>query len=310
MNGPELLATTLGMCLPALLDMIGMAAFGGIIVAALCEWTAHFGKKALLDKYAQQTAAMALLLMIITVIGSAAVAIPAMDRFPGLRHWLTSPNSPMFHGLAACAVAIVFLLVWSPTWKKMRPLKTLHALFGMIAAVAALAAVAICTIAGALLLPALKAENAPIWPQNLPDHIWAFIGQYILTAMAVGAGLSIGYLILRRSRDDFGRDYYRFGLKKAATWAFLPMIFQFAFQGWLFATLTPAVREMILGGPLGILWGVSLVCAVVCIVIWMTVARSETPMRHKWAAVLGAILLWVMHTANAVLFLNISALPM
>ena len=41
---------------------------------------------------------------------------------------------------------------------------------------------------------------------------------YPLLSMASAAALSCAYLVLRRNRDDFGRDYYNFSLRLAARW--------------------------------------------------------------------------------------------
>lgn len=308
MNGTELLATAATMSLPALLDLIGIAAFGAVMVAALCEWTARANKRVFLDKYAQQSAAMALVFAILMFLGGGPALFMLKGRFPELLQWFGNPTSPLVHTMGACALTVVLLAIWSPTWKKLRKRKGLHATIGLFAAATALATMVVGTAAAALVLPALKTGALPEWPARLPMHIWALVGQYGFTAVAAGAGFSLMYLVLRRNKDDFGRDYYRFGLNTAAKWALIPMIVQFGFQGWFFSMLDEPTRQAVLNGPLGVLWLTAAGCALLCIALWVAVARSETPIRLKWIAFLGALLLWVMHTANSVLFLNLSGI--
>lgn len=308
MNGTELLATAATLSLPALLDLIGIAAFGAVMVAAACEWTARANKRVFLDKYAQQSAAMALLLIIVSILGSIPAMFLLMDRFPGLMQWFSNPSMPLVHTLAAAGATTLLLAVWSITWKKLRKKKGLHAGIGLLAGIGALATMGIGTAAAALVLPALKTGIFPQWPAALPMHVWALIGQYFFTALGAGAGLSLVYLVLRRNKDDFGRDYYRFSLSAAAKWALAPMLIQLGFQGWLFSTLSEQTRQAVQTGPLGILWLVTAGCALICVGLWLAIARSQTPVRLKWAAFLGSLLLWIMHTANTLLFLNLSGI--
>ncbi|WP_018124575.1 hypothetical protein [Desulfovibrio oxyclinae] len=308
MNATELMATAAKMSLPALADLIGLAALGAIVVAAICEWTARIGKRVLLDKYAQQTATMALKLAFLAILGAGMSAFPALQRFPGLKQWLAHPASPVTHVFILCAATVLLLVLWAPLWKKMRKQKGAHSALGLLAAVASFATIAAGTIGAIQLLPALRAENAPQWPTALDPFTAAMTVQYLLVAMASGAGLSLAYLVMRRNKDDFGRDYYRFGLSRAALWAFVPMVLQLGTQGWLFSTLPEQTRTMITQGPLGILWATALAASVLCIALWAPMWKSDSPLRLKWAAFLGALLLWIMHTANTMLFLNLTAL--
>jgi len=127
---------------------------------------------------------------------------------------------------------------------------------------------------------------------------------YPLISITSAAALSCSYLVLRRNRDDFGRDYYNFGLRLAARWAFIPMLGFLACQGWLYAVLPEAFRTMTLETPLGYVWLAAVAVGVLCLVPWLLIARSEAPLRLKGLGFLALVLMWLMHTLNATLFMN------
>lgn len=59
---------------------------------------------------------------------------------------------------------------------------------------------------------------------------WLVWGQLLLLALAGGAGFGLLYLLARRNKEDYGRDYYCWSVKHCAWWAILAGIVH---AGWV-----------------------------------------------------------------------------
>ena len=291
------------MLAPAFFSLLGMAALGSPVVAVLGEIAAKTKKKVFFDKYGQQTSSMGLvLLLLLLVIEGAGIGVLYV-KFPQLIEKFTTPDSPLIPGFMAMGAFVLLTLPYSLTWKSMRTRKGLHMTLGMAAALAAVATIAI--VIPAKLMIGLPTETAQAQAQlGVHSMILPMAIMYAILIVATAAGLSCPYLVMRRKKDDFGRDYYNFALKLAARWATLPMLGFLACQGWLFAVLPENFKTMTLGTPLGIVWGAALALGATCALIWILIARSATPLQLKGLTFLAAALLWLMHTMNATLFMN------
>lgn len=291
------------MLAPAFFSLLGMAAFGSPVVAVLGEIAAKTKSKVFYDKYGQQTAAMGFaLLILLLVIEIAAVAV-AYAKFPHFIQKFISPDSPLMGAFIALGAFIVLGLPYFLSWKKMRNSKGLHMTLGLGAAISAIGVVAIAVPAKLMIgLPPETAETQAAL--GLQSMILPMAIMYTIFIVTTAAGLSCAYLVLRRNKDDFGRDYYNFSLKLAARWATIPMIGFIACQGWLFAVLPETFKTMVLGTPLGIVWCIGTGLGLTCAILWVLIARSQTPLQLKGLTFLAAGLLWLMHTMNATLFMN------
>ena len=301
MNNTETLIMIANMLGPAFFSVLAMGAFGSPVIAVLGELAAKSKNKVFYDKYGQQTGAMGrILLILLLVIWGAAFAV-IFTRFPQLAEKVSTSGTPLMY---ACATSLAFFalgLVYFSTWKSMRNAKGLHIAIGLLAGAASVAAVAMAVPAKLMIAQpgAVTFQSVFSSSMALPMAV-----MYPLLSMASAAALSCAYLVLRRNRDDFGRDYYNFSLKLAARWAFIPMLGFLACQGWLYAILPGAVRTMTLETPLEYVWLAAVTLGAVCLVPWLLIARSETPLRLKGLCFLALVLLWLMHTLNATLFMN------
>lgn len=285
---------------PAFFSLLGLGAFGSPIVAVLGELAAKTKKRIFYDKFGQQTGAMGriLLLLLILIWGAAGAII--YYRFPQMIQRITNPDTILVQAAIATAVFLVAGLIHFLTWKAMRSAKGLHMAIGAVAAIAAVTSLALA-VPAKLLLNRPEEAGASLFghPMALP-----LATMYALFAVAAASGLACVYLVFRRNRDDFGRDYYNFSLPLAARWAVIPMLGFLICQGWLFAVLPEAFKTMTMGTPLCWVWLGVAILAVICIVLWISVARSKTPLRLKGLCFLALALLWAMHTLNMTLFVN------
>jgi len=289
------------MLAPAFFSLLGMAALGSPAVAVSNEFLAKAKGRVFHDKYGQQTAAMGLILLLLFLVIQAAALGLLLVRFPQMASRVFEPGSLFMISFASMGAFFVLGLAYCLTWRKMRDAKGAHMLLGAGAALAALVGVAVTVPAKLLIgLPA-EAMQAPLGPQSM---LWPMAAMYMVLCVAAAAGLSCVHLVLRRNRDDYGRDYYRFALNLASRWALGAMLVFLTCQGWLFAVLPDMFRTMTLGTPLGLVWAAGCGLGLACAALWLITARSDTPLRFKGLTMLAACLLWLMHAMNATLFVN------
>lgn len=289
------------MLAPAFFSMLGLGAFGSPLVALLGELTAKAKKRVFYDKYGQQVGRMGfILLLVLLMVDAIAIGI-AYNRFPQLVQQLIAPDSPLLYAGIALAAFIALTPIYLLTWNKMRKAKGGHMTLGILATAASLAAVV-------LGIPAkLKLGIPADATGQLADAAAIAIpltAAYAMAIAATAAGLSCAYLVVRRNKDDFGRDYYNFSLNLAARWAAVPMLGFLGCQGWLFAVLPASFKTMVMGTPLGYVWAAGGAIGLLCAVTWFVVARSESPLRMKGLTFVGVLLLWLMHTMTGTLFIN------
>jgi len=295
----ETLTMTAFMLAPAFFSLLGLAALGSPIIALLGELTARFQGKVFYDKYGQQTATMGVLLTLLTIIVEIVGLTVAYIKFPSLfQEWITA-NSPFAGAGIAMVLFLFFSVTYSLTWKRLRPYKIIHTIIGIGAASAAIALI----ILG--IFPKLTvAGSEEVLPQIVHSILAPLTGMYLILTVAAAAGLSCLYLVFRRKKDDFGRDYYNFALKLASRWALFFSIPFLGCQSWLFLALPQTIQTIVLGTPLGLVWGVGAVLTLICILIWGGLARSQSPLQLKGLTLVTFILMWLMHTMNVTVFVN------
>nr|WP_321514449.1 hypothetical protein [uncultured Pseudodesulfovibrio sp.] len=307
MSTQETLTMIAFLLVPALFSLLGMGAIGSPAIAVLGEMSAKTKKRVFFDKYAQQIGSMGLILLILLLIVQGAAYGVALTKFPQYIHALFTLESPLLNTFAAFGVFAIFSIIYFTTWTKMRNTKVLHISLGMIAALAALTCVALAIPAKIAWMlshstptdETLSAATAMILPMSI---------MYALLTMAAAAALSATYLVLRRNKDDFGRDYYSFSLRLAARWATLPMLGFLGCQVWLYATLPASFKSIVTGTPLAFVWSGVVALGAICALIWILIARNESPLRLKGLTFLTLTLFWFMHTLNIMVAVNLLTL--
>lgn len=303
MNMNETLTMAALMLAPAFFSLLGMGALGSPIIAVLGELAAKTKNRVFYDKYGQQTASMGLiLLLLLLTINGAAIGV-ALVKFPQFFQKLMTPSQPILNAFIAFGVSLTLSLIYFLGWKKMRNAKGIHIIIGMGAAIASVACVAIIVPAKLMIGLTIDAANTQA-TATYTVMAAPLATMYAILIISAAAALSCAYLVIRRNKDDFGRDYYSFSLGLAARWAALPMIGFLACQGWLFAVLPENIKIMTLDTPLGIIWAAAVALGTICVGIWIMIARSTTPLQLKGLTFLAIGLLWLMHTMNATLFIN------
>ncbi|MDR1489667.1 MAG: hypothetical protein LBS65_04155 [Desulfovibrio sp.] len=126
----------------------------------------------------------------------------------------------------------------------------------------------------------------------------------ICTGLAAAASLGRVWLIWRRNKADFGRDYYLFAMRRLSR-AALFLVFAASAAGiWLFFSLAactaPELRQP--ADPLLVLPAAGL--PLLCCILQLFPALAENPMRHKANAFAASILLLTAFCAQLLLLFN------
>lgn len=302
MNMNETLTLAAWLLAPAFFSLLSIAAFGSPVIAVLGELAAKAKKRVFYDKYGQQSATMGLILLVLTLVVSTTANVAAYIKLPQLFTNFFAPSSPLLLAIYGLGAFVALSLIYFLTWKKMRNAKAIHIILGLLASLTALGCVGFSVMAK--LTMDFSLPNQPPLDVTANAMLLPMGVMYAVLTISAAAGLSCGYLVARRNKDDFGRDYYNFALKLAARWAALPMVGFLACQGWLFAVMPEPVKTMTLGTPLAYVWGAAAALGAICCVLWLIITRSQSPLQRKGLAVLAIILMWLMHTMNATLFMN------
>lgn len=310
----------------SLLGLFIFAAGGAPFWALIGERLAVAQKRVFLDKLGGQLAAMAGILALCTIPfslgawfmswGGEWVTLYFQDAtlpLPEISLQLVGVTNMINGGLYALALALV-LLYWF-SWKPMRKSKPAHSFFGLLATLACLAA----------LLMALGVKRASMAPSDtaftleqtmgtligflatlpLRSAFWPLVAESVAVCATAGAAIGLLYLLSRRSKEDFGRDYYTFALKKLAAWALSAVALTLFMGGWLAMALLPEARSLdtlpqLCNNPVFLVFVPGLLCLLLACICWNLVERSDTPLRHKPAVVLGACFLWLGFTLQGV----------
>jgi len=289
----------------ALVDFATLAAIGAPIMAVILEITAKARKKVFYDKLAQQVTAMTLVLYLLFILCLGSAAAFFSRQLPWLKDWFINPASPVMMFYITLGIALAGLIPYKLSWKKLKKKKPLHVMLGSIGAIGGVATIHVATvIMQKFFTLQMEGPNPAVPAVPFYTHFQAIPGKaglclagiYLIMAMAFAAAASGLYLVLRRNKDDFGRDYYKFSLPVVSRWALLPTLVQAAASaGVIYYICGQDITPLYSNIPVAISFGVSLLLTLICCAIWIVTLRSETPMRHKIGLGLAPLLVVLAH---------------
>ncbi len=285
----------------AFLDLMACAALGAAIIAFVCECAATISKKSFLDKYAQQLTALSLWGLLIAVLAGGGALFVAGNKLPGLNQWLLSETSPALPFGATLGFTLFSLALYKANWRNLRQNKGPHLYLGAFAALGSLASVyagmATANSFAARFL-ATKSIDVPLlwlYAPNSDSLFWPLLIATLMLCLSYGGGLGAAYLVHRRTRDNFGRDYYNYALSKAAFWGLIPLAGFLGALGWLGSKLPAETIKILTTHPLACYAGSALGLALLAALCWLPVALSKHPLRLKWLTLTAALLLLCLH---------------
>lgn len=287
------LALLAAMSLQLLLELSGL---GGLAVAFLAEGLAEARQQVFLRKLARQLSAMSLWLLGYTLLSAGAMLwIVLRHRPESLKPLLDDPFLALPLA-AAFGLAVLLAAVYCATWKPLRERRTLHRCIGLLAALAGFTGLALALAAKLTLADPflhgwyyLPSTLAGLYLYVPAATFWPLLAHVLLWAMAGGAGLGLAYLLMRRNRDDFGRDYYAYAVRWLARLAAVPALLQLGAAAALLLPMWGAIPPAMKSTATGLAAGGAM-AAVLAAVLLFSVARAEAPLRSK-PAILGAVAL-------------------
>ncbi len=275
----------------ALLLLFTAGIWGTYIIAFLCESAGRITRRVFLDKYALQMARLGTLIHMAVWIALGGCTWLLLQKKGSLPAALPASEYLLWGTLGSSLLGTVLLALYFATWKVLKKgKKPLHILMGGAGILCMKPLFWIPLAAARALAMDLK---GPLY-QALPpcdSLLWPLGLQWVFLAVSLSAVLGLVYLLMRRNRDDFGRDYYKYALPVCARWALYPFAATLLLCGWVYVLITPALAfttslSLMASTALAAL---SLLLAALC---WLGIMRSANPLRLKGVILAGVLLTW------------------
>lgn len=266
-------------------------------------------KGALLIKKGEQTAKLALLMQIIIglTFGADALFNGYLNRFftaGGLFQWWGASAGHMVG-----AISLMLAVRFGHKWGKFR--LVLFYISGIAATIGSLlsAYLFFCFLcgfsfselltSGATAMQAFGAAYSTLLHNMYVQFSWqVFLISAVLAGMAFANGLILIWALLRRKRDDYGRDYYIFSIKSSAVRAWVCALTALPFLGYIIVSTPPSfsylpsITWLTLSQTTYLLYG-CMVFYLLALLFWVLIGRAQNPLRYKTCILLAPLLLWL-----------------
>lgn len=187
------------------------------------------------------------------------------------------------------SLGVLFSTIYYCCWRILKNMPVLHSTLGVISAVQNCIAL-VCVLFTIRLLafaPAAVAEELALptlFPNAWEAPVWSAACYTTPLIFALAGAFCSFWLVMRRKRDDFGRDYYNLMLPWCAAWAR---------NAWLIVWLLLLISTILeiwpgnaapgFDGSRAIVDGCCMLIWFVPLLLWNLVKKSPVPMRHSWA---------------------------
>lgn len=302
----ESLRLAAGLLPKATFDFIALGAIGAPLIAVLLELTGKATKKVFYDKLAQQIATMSLILFILFLMAAAGTIAYVANSWQWTLDWLKNPASPIMIVYASLALTAISLSAYKYSWKKLKKNKAVHIFLGILAVLGGVTFTHTATMTMKLIFSLVGTNPEPAVPQiPIIDHMLVMpdlttmllAGLYLIMAFTSAGAAGGLYLVLRRNKDNFGRDYYKFALPIIAKWGLFSMLVQILSLGWLLSLfISPSMASISRNSGMLVTVGGAALLDLLCCIIWTVTCKSATPMRHKIGLIATPFLIIISHS--------------
>jgi len=224
---------------------LALAAAGIPCLTALVGLRTTKQLKIFIDKFGQQAATFALLgglWAFLVLLGGGTVVFflsPAEARAAfGFPRPLAAVIVPLLLGAAV-------FLAYRGLWQSLKARKSLHTLLGIAATVLFWLALYASL---ATLRPLATGLPVSGWGEQLlptgPTVFWRILALSLVLSLHLAGTFTGAWLVWRRGKDDFGRDYYNFTMRLSAGAGFAFGLTALALVIWVCLGLMPAVGEL------------------------------------------------------------------
>lgn len=187
------------------------------------------------------------------------------------------------------SLGVLFSSIYYCLWRILKNMPVLHSTIGVISAIQNCIGLAVSLFTIRLIYALSLARDSKfalpdLFPEDWNSPVWSAAAYAAPLLIALAGGASAFWLVLRRKKDDFGRDYYNRFIPWCAAWArnawallWLLLVISTSLGIWLQTKAgTFTNDEAMLDIASLLLWFIPLL-------LWTLVMRSAVPMRHVWA---------------------------
>jgi hypothetical protein len=279
--------------LVALYNVLSFAGFGAFGFALMSEVAYGLRKKIFYDKFARQLCAMGTWLLAFFILAEAGIITFLFLQMPELFTKMTADPIPAAIYGGSILLSFALCLVYRLTWKSMKKKKPLHKSIGFFAVLSALGTV--FTLAyfyrHMMRLPVEEIQTAAKFLEHISlPGLWTTFALFIAAAFLWCAVLSMLYLILRRTKDDFGRDYYNFIMRYASGSAVTGTVLFLVAAGVLGFFVIDAAKASAFRNEIIFFTAFFGACTMPQIIFLTAISKSLSPMRLKPVVVLVLIM--------------------
>jgi len=236
--------------------------------------------KIFIDKFGQQAATFALLgglwAFLVLAAALAGLAFLAPAKAP---YYLGLPF-PLAAVAGSVLAGAVAFLTYRGSWQRLKTQKPLHGVIGLCATGLLWLAFAVGLAAARPLVLGLPATVGPAFALPPGNSLyWRMLALGLTLSIGLAGTFTGAWLVWRRDRDDFGRDYYNFTMRLSARFGFVGHVLSLPILIWLGLGLMPLAGELTrtLSVSLG-LYGTGLLLTLACLGFIMP---QENALRHK-----------------------------
>ncbi|WP_150112109.1 hypothetical protein [Desulfonatronovibrio hydrogenovorans] len=267
-------------------------------IALLSELTGIVRKKVFMDKFAAQAARLGLVFVYSVSLVVVGLWVLSSSYFQSAGVWVTY-DIFWKTGIYLSFIASLFFSLYYFLWNRLKKHKTIHIVIGLVG----LSAMKMLL---ALLFWGVFRELLVI-PEVVPglDSIFLpILTQVFILSAGAGASLGLVYLLVRRNRDDYGRDYYRFALGFGARWGIFFLVLSPLTCAWLFLVMPFSFDYTYTALPGAVYAG----CLVLSSLVLWRIVRSPQPLRNKAAIVICPVIIWTVFVFRMVSYLEFAAM--
>jgi hypothetical protein len=282
---PDVLLPTLGLAL-GLAGMLlpGLIAMGAVFVAVITASTYRKSSRVFADKLARQLSEFGML-----VLGVWLLLVSARWGLWIGEIWPVSEPLQRFYHLFfdipghVAMLAVLTSIVTARAWRRHKKGSSVHFVLGGISCLAWMVALMLF-VTGWLEIGNVGGLASKMDPLALPELLqnpaaWLIWAQGLFLAMALAGGAGLLFLVARRNKEDYGRDYYAWAARTCATRA-------------------------LSSGVVQALWGVAAFVALSLPWAGMVLQESSSRFATAFAAISGSPALVAL---SAFLFLSLAA---
>lgn len=288
------LLQTIWDALVVVVPLAALMAYSGLFfLSAAAKIIAISRKRTAFDKCSRQLGLLGIVLGWLMLAGSRVWLYYAQPGTPSGGVGETE-NFVMEVGWLLFSMGVLLSSIYYSLWHVLKNMPILHATLGMISAVQNCVALMVILFLftfrawagmdaqahGALALP-------DIFPTTLDSPIWSALCYTLPLILAMPGAWGACWLLMRRRKDDFGRDYYNNMVSWCCGWA------RNAWMGLWFLLLASTglevwrqMQQQIFNAQDAMLDNARILLWLLPPLLWTAVRRSRPPLRNSW-------MLWV-----------------